>query len=1537
MTSPTAARDALDVLHALHADTLTPQLAARWPGWGRVAAAFDAQPTGQWADFIGQVAELVDDDAFRTARESCDTSFYTPDWLAGLIWQLIVQSGFSGGRVFYPGVGGAALATSAPADLPIEWTGVEIDHVSAAVAACRVPQMSMITGPLQHATIATASYDLAIANVPYSSGWVRDAAGGSSQGLHNYFLTRMISAVRPGGLVVVLTSRHTVDSSALSHRPEVELSGMIRLPAGTFDGTDVVADLLVLRRVPATGRDRFPFRTVLTDFGTSWPRAKVAQYWLDHPDRVAGTMETTGNRHAGFLTVTADDPRAAAETAAAALSEVLLPFRPGGEVPELEAPPDADGRKEGSYHIEEAGTVVRIVDGTAVPVKANAELRALIELRDLTKALLELEADHTLPDDALNGPRERLAAAYKAYTDHWGPLGRGVLHEGAEDPETGRAKMAWRRPRMGGFRGDPDAHLVWSIEQFDPGTGTACGTAILSHRVNRPVVRPTSADTPAAAVAISLAETGRIDLDRVAGLLGCPAAAVGDQLAGLAFFDPDQQCWVRRIDYLSGDVTAKLAAAAEAGLTENADALTAVLPTPLVPAQIRPRLGAPWVPAADVATFLTEVLGHRASVEHCPATSRWEVTASVNATTAPLAFTVFGTDAMSGYSLAEDALNGKTPVVTKTERGRDGTVVTVRDVDQTMAAQEKLEQLQERFGTWLWEDPERAARLIAEYNHRFNRHVPRIGDGDYLTFPGMTSEEPLWPWQRRMVDRVINTPATLCGHAVGAGKTRTMLAAAWMLRRFGLATKPMIVVPNHLLEQIAATALQLFPGGKWLIAGRDDLAGDARRLFAARCATGDWDGVIITQAGFGLIPVHPSVEERWLLDQKDDLDAALRADSTNYWSGKQIARKVRGLETRLENLRYRAADPSTIWWEQLGVDHLSVDEADAYLRLPITTAATGFSMGSSKRATDLLLKLAALRGLGDDRPHFAAYTGTPWRNTIAETFVWQTYLQPDRLADAGVALFDSWAAQFVTMKSRVEPSPDGSGLRITTRPTRLQNVADLFRMLDEVADILPSSELPLDRPDHTVETVMVQPSAAQRRVTAQLIERSSKLQSTPDGDDNMLAICGDGRRSALDPQLVGAKGTAPKVRAVAQRVARIWQENTDRTFPGSPIPGVLQIVFCDQGTPRPSDPQTYGRVRAALLAHGVPSHLIRFVHDATDDKAKARLFAQCRTGEVQVLLASTEKAGLGTNMQDRLAAIHHLDAPWRPADIEQREGRALRPGNLVDDVLITRYVTAETFDTYMWSVLTRKASWIEQVTTNRAVRDLDDIGEVEVDYARVAAAAAGDERLFRRAELADTLRRLRITRSVDAQSAVSAKRRAEQNRRRAQSLRSRADHIEPLAEQATPPPEPDTLASIVRAIRRLSRRPESSTSARKEAVRWRNLTVTVSRRGWDNDNSTVDVAITSGYREVEQWTFTAREASRRQFGPDLTERLNRWVDQLPQMPARLRADAAECDTNAELGDDIANGWTFTKQAELDAAEAELAQLDTALANDAKVA
>lgn len=1518
-------------------------------GWGPLAKAFDPTPEGKWLSVADELDDLLTEEAFASARDQVDTSFFTPNVVTDAIYRLLGATGFTGGTVLELGCGAGHVMADAPDDWDMSWVGVEVDPTSARIATLLNPTAKVHTGRLERTALADRQADAVIGNVPFSNAHMHDPAYEYSGNLHGYFFHRAMHALRPGGYAVLVTSRNMLDGGGLAEMcrsRDVAFIGAVRLPSGVFPGTDVPADVVVLRRNdPQHTLDPYPFGSDRHDRYTDtrprvggtvqYPAQPVSHYWEGRWDQVAGEHVATG----AFLmplTVRTDDTVAAIRGSVEALiSSGLPPYAPRVVSDDLsdvilESPL---GHKEGSFQLWEGGELVRIENGQYKPVRSSAELLSLVTLRDIAVELLDLEAELDLDDDLLVPIREAALDQYREYVAAYGPLNRGTLVEGKVDPDTGMPALSWRRPPMGGFRGDPDSGLVFALEVFDQDTGEAAPAPILTRRVNRRPERVERVATAAEAVAVSLGESGRIDLDRISGLLDVSGDELTDRLRGHVFYDERGAC-VSAAEYLSGNVRAKLAAAERAGLAENVAALQEVVPNELGPLEIHLTPSNPLITADDVRAFMREELGFTSVKVSVEGTGRvWDVDAR-NCWGAPQSATMkYATTDMSLAAIVEHMLMSRMPEVKDrifTETGDR----YVKNAAKSAAAAEKVALLTDRFTTWLWEDKARADRICTEYNVRFNSHVRRVYSGEGFTFPGMADTFTPYAHQRAAVERVVTSERAMIAHPVGSGKTASMIASAMTLRQMGLAEKPMIVVPNHLLDQISREAQQLYPAGRFLIASRDDLARDARRLFAARCATGSWDAVIITHAAFGSIPVHPDSEGAYLDREKQARRQAMHAvDNGTTKGAKAIARAMRNLEAKVGKLRDNMGDTDgTVYFDALGCDWIALDEAHLYRRLDTgsTNRDSGFSSGTSKRATDLLVKIETLAQKHPGKPIVGLFTGTPWSNTLAETWVWQRMLQPEQLDSLGLRNFDAWTGTFVKYESSIEVAPDGSGFRMYRRPVGVVNAPEIKTLFGQVADILDPDALGLDRPTREERTLILEPSPLQAEYVRGLAARADAIRGTgpaPDHapeNDNMLLVCGDGRSVAVDPRLRGIDEDSTKLLGAADQIAEQYHAQTDRLFGDSTTPGAFQLVFLDQGTPKPGESSSYGRLRGMLAARGVPASRIRFVHDAKTDKARAALFASCRDGGVSVLIGSTPKLGMGTNIQTRLTHIWHLDAPWLPADMIQRDGRGDRPHNLAGHIVITRVATEGSFDGFMYAAIERKSRAFDALySTGVTPRQIEDVSQATLSFAEVKALATGNPLLLEQAKARAEVKRLQMMRAVHMQSVRAARDEADYGESRAKSLRSMADVLAEAMPEVTVATQDDgaRMEQFARVV--LAERPTT--------LPWRGLTLQNTYAG--------AVQLTYGRHMVGSLTVEAKAARRGEVAVarSLTGQAEVIVSGMAERIVKYRADAVALDARAAQTRTAVQDATFDEEDALQQALVEVARLDAAIAEEVTTA
>ncbi len=1371
---------------------------AGWSGWGAVPDVFDpGKPAWQWAR--DELAELLTSQETAAAARSTLNAHYTDPGIAAAVWETVTRLGFTGGRVLEPGCGSGNFIAAAPP--AARMTGVELDPTTAAIARARCPQARIVTGSFADVKLA-GMFDAVVGNVPFGNIRLHDPAGNPGRhSIHNHFIVKSLRLTRPGGIVAVVTSRYTLDSESQAARRDMhdlaDLVAAVRLPSGAHQetaGTRVVTDLLVFRRREPGRQPAEPaawLDTVqVTLDGVGLP---VNTHFAGGPEGrgsrwVLGRMTAVhGAYRAGDLAVEAPKAdlamalrgvliaaAAAAKTAGLTWQpppepepEPARPGRPAARNPEPPPaePETADGLQEGHILRRQDGRFARAENGELVqhacPASQARELAALLDLRDTALRLLDAEAASDADTPRLDAYRGQLRTSYSNYLATFGPLNRVTERRtGRTDPATGTEKMARVRPPMGGFRSDPHAPLVFALEEFDPESQTAEPAPLLTRRVVAPRTYPQSADSPTDALTICLDAHGRADLDVIAGLLGATPREAREALTGLVFDDPDTGTLLPAAEYLSGDVRARLhaaekAAAEDARYEPNVAALRAVVPADLAPGEIDARLGAAWIPASDVQDFLREILDDtRLTVTH-PGGQIWDVDGSRWSVRAR---STWGTERYFAPDLARALLEQRRIEVRDPVDRPDGSTAYVLNVEQTAAAVEKAGEMQERFGEWCWEQPERAARLARRYNDAFNNLVLRTYDDAAMTLPGLSTAITLRKHQVAAVARIVSEPAVLLAHEVGAGKTLEMVCGVMELRRLGLVRKPCVVVPNHMLDQFAGEWLRAYPLARVLVTRQEDLQGDNRRRLVARAATGDWDGIIMSSSAFERIPLSPQATaaylEREVRQFREWLENARQSKSRTV---KRIEKALLSAEERVKRKLAGVKDPG-ISFEATGIDYLCVDEAHRYKNLRTPSSISDAAIDGSMRASDLDMKVGWLRSRNGSRVVTFA-TATPVANSMTEIYVMQKYLRPDLLEAAGIDVFDSWAATFGEVVTEVEMAPEGGGsFRLKSRFAKFRNVPELLRMFHLVADVKLADDLDLPKPllaehDGKRQPVIIEVPASSelKDYVTDLAERAGQIRARAVAPevDNMLKVTGDGRKAALDLRLVGLpQPDGGKIAEAAWQIHSRWAANRDRVYPGpggkpSPVPGALQLVFMDFGTPRPGW-SAYTELRDQLAGLGVPRDMVRFIHDARTDREKAALFAACRAGTVAVLIGSTEKMGVGTNVQHRAVALHHLDAPWRPADVEQRDGRIMRQGNLNPEVEILRYVVTGSFDGYSWQILARKARFIGQVMRGRLdVREIEDVGDTALSFAEVKAIATGNPLLLEQARADVNLARLR--------------------------------------------------------------------------------------------------------------------------------------------------------------------------------------------------
>jgi N12 class adenine-specific DNA methylase len=1389
---------------------------ARWSGWGAVPGVFegrtDHRDHARFAAAREQLRQLLDEREYAAAERNTLNAHYTDAAYARPIWDAVGGLGFTSGAVLEPGCGSGTFLGLAPDGALL--TGVEVEPVTAGIATALYPHATIRTESFADTRAPAGAFDLTIGNVPFGNFSLADRRHNPGKhSIHNHFLIKSLHLTRPGGLVVALTSRYTLDSANPAARREMaalaDLVAAVRLPTGAHEnaaGTKVVTDLLILRRrEPGREPAGLPWEQTQEIDLPDGESVHVNEYFAARGDRILGDLSIgRGAYNAHDLVVTG-----AGDTAtdlARVLGEVVDEAHRDGLAltPRADAGPAepvavlaAVGREEGHIEALDDGTFTTVANGQLIAHKVPAtqadELRSLLLLRDTVTALLQAESSSLDDgDEHPDGPpagsaaflRIRLNNLYDAYVEQHGYLNQydtytrrqrnketGEL-ETILDEETGEPKLYRNYPQLGGFRGiDPYAATVFALENFNDDTRTATKADIFTRRVILPRAPRLGADNPDDALAICLDDHGAVVLPEIARLLGVDEPEARNALGELVYDEPGTGRLVEAAAYLSDNVRAKLdealvAAEDDPRFEVNVRALQRVLPRDVGPGEIMVSFGAPFIDHQEVQAFLREILRDpRLTVSH-PGGSDWQVKGSRSGV---LARSTWGTAGMSAPELAQRLLT-KTPirVFYEVEKGK-----RALDVEATAAAQAKSVELEERFESWVWEEPERAGLIAATYNRMFNAHVPRSYVGAQRTLPGIATTFKPRPHQIEAVTRIVNEPGVGLFHCVGAGKTAVMAIGAMELKRLGLVNKPAIVVPTHLLEQFSREFLQIYPQARVLAAGQDDTNAARRQRFVARCATGNWDTVIMAASFFETLRLSDDEQRRFLDGELKDLRHKIeRAHEQAVANGEDPGRnaavkRLQGALVRKEQKIKEKFDKPTdpgVTFDQTGVDFVFRDEWHDLKNDTITSSIVDASNDGSDRAIDFRAKLDFLRRRYGQRVVCGA-TATPIANSVRELYVVTRHLRPDLLEATGTMDFDTWASVFGKVVTSVEISPTGSGFQTKSRLAKYTNAAELSLMLRTFGDIRTPEDLKLPTPALTVNAdghraphiIPIDPAPELVDFIATLDDRVEWCRQHPrDREiDNILKISGEARAASLDLRLLGLTQNTPgKIDVAARNIADIWQAHRDTRYLADPAaenpvehpnPSALQIVFCDLGTPKPKEPDrwtAYEALRDRLVNLGMPREAVRFIHEAESDKEKANLFAACRNGEVAVLIGSTGRMGTGTNIQNRAVALHHLDCPWRPADITQRDGRILRQGNQNAEISIYRYVVTGSFDAFSWQTVARKGGFIDQMMRGTVAREIEDVSDETLQAHQIKAIATGNPLLIEKEELAMELARL---------------------------------------------------------------------------------------------------------------------------------------------------------------------------------------------------
>ena len=1350
---------AINLLHELEIENrlATPEeqeVLSRYVGWGGLSMAFD-EHNAAWAEEFKELYASLSPEEYRAAMESTLTAFYTPPVVIKAMYDVLDRLGFSQGNILEPSCGTGNFFGLLPESMQnSKLHGVEIDSLTGRIAKQLYQKANIAIEGFEKTNLPDDHFDVVLGNVPFGEIRVNDSRYNAQKFLiHDYFFAKALDKVRAGGVVMFITSKGTMDKASPEVRKYIaqraELLGAIRLPDKTFKanaGTEVTSDILILQK-----RDR------VMDIEPDWVHldtdengVTMNRYFVEHPEMVLGEIKMENTRFGTFEPVCKarkDIP----------LSELLSNAvqRINGEIPELDnrvdeisdeqelsVPADPNVRNF-SFTLVDGRVYFRENDRmqpASVSMTAENRIKGLIQIRDCVRKLIEYQTDD-YPEEMIRTEQENLNRLYDVYTAKYGLINS--------------------RGNYLAFASDESYFLLCSLEVLDDEGNFKRKADMFTKRTIKPHREVTSVETASEALALSIGEKARVDLPYMEQLTGKTQAELVQDLQGVIFKVPNCEhvSYVAADEYLSGNVrnkltVADLAAKNDPELAVNVEALEKVIPKDLSAAEISVRLGATWIPQEDIQRFVMELLtpssyaAGRLKVRYTPINGDWFIENKSSDMGNVKADSTYGTKRASAYRIIEDTLNLRDTRIFDYVYDEHGNKKAVFNAKETTAAQAKQEVIKQAFQDWIWKDPERRNRLVRYYNDTFNSVRPREYDGSHITFGGISPEITLRPHQVNAIAHILYGGNTLLAHKVGAGKTFEMVAAAQENKRLGLCQKSMFVVPNHLVGQWASEYLRLYPSANILVTTKRDFETGNRKKFCGRIATGDYDAVIIGHSQFEKIPMSIGRQREQLEKQLDDIEHGIddvQASKGEQFTVKQLMKTRKAIKTKLEKLNDTKRKDTVIDFEQLGVDRLFIDESHFYKNLYLYTKMRnvgGIAQTEAQKSSDLFMKCRYLDEITGNRGTVFA-TGTPVSNSMVELYSVQRYLQYDTLAQNGLQHFDSWASTFGETVTALELAPEGTNYRAKTRFAKFYNLPELMQMFREVADIQTADMLKLPVPTVNYHNIKTKPSEIQTEMVASLAKRAEKVRArlVEPNIDNMLKITNDGRKLALDQRMIDPMlpdDPESKVNACVDNVYRIWEEHADTK--------ATQLVFCDLSTPKNDGTfNVYDDMREKLIARGIPAEQIRFIHEATTDAQKKELFGKVRSGEVRVLFGSTPKMGAGTNVQDRLIAIHNLDCPWRPSDLEQRQGRIERQGNMFPEVEVYRYVTEQTFDAYLYQLVESKQKFISQIMTSKSpVRSAEDVDEVALSFAEVKMLATGDARFKEKMDLDIQVSKLRV-------------------------------------------------------------------------------------------------------------------------------------------------------------------------------------------------
>ena len=1312
------------------------EILSRYVGWGGLADAFD-ETKAAWETEYLELKTVLTPEEYAAARASTLNAHYTQPIVIDSMYQVLENLGFTKGNILEPSMGVGNFFGMLPENLnQSKLYGVELDSISGRIAKLLYPDANIQIKGFEKTDYPNDFFDVTIGNVPFGAYKVNDRQYDRFNFMiHDYFLAKTIDQLRPGGVAALITTKGTMDKASPEVRKylaeRADLLGAIRLPNTAFKanaGTEVSADILFFQKRDSMTKEMPEW----VNLGSDTNGITVNQYFADHPEMILGEMKEVSGPYGMETTCMpiegADLELQLAEAVKNIHGSMVSAVDVETELDEMpESIPADPNVRNYSYTVVDDQVYYRVnslMNQVKMPAATAERVKGMVAIRDTVRELIAMQMEEFVADEEIQKQQEKLNQVYDTYTAKYGVIGSNANKRAFSD--------------------DSSYCLLCSLEDLNEDGTLKRKADMFTKRTIKKAVAVTSVETATEALALSLNERAKVDLPYMAKLTGKTEEKITEELVGVIFKNPLTDQWESGDEYLSGNVrdklnTARTFAENRPEFTPNVRALEAVQPRNLEASEIEVRVGATWIEPSDYQAFMVELLHtpwylaqKEIQVKYSEVNGEWRITGkNADSPRNAFAYATYGTERANAYKILEDTLNLKDVRIYDKSVNENGDEIRVLNKKETMLASQKQDAMKAAFKDWIFKDQQRRERLVKVYNERFNSIRPREYDGSHLTFPGMNPEIELRPHQKNAVAHQLYGENVLLAHVVGAGKTYEMVAAAMESKRLGLSQKNLFVVPNHLTEQWGAEFLQLYPGANILVATKKDFEPANRKKFCARIAMGNYDAIIIGHSQFERIPISDERQEAMLRKQIDDLEMAIQSARYEQDGGrytvKQIEKTRKTLQTRLEKLNQKEKKDQVVTFEELGVDHLYVDEAHSYKNAFLYTKmrnVAGIAQNEAQKSADMFNKCQYLDEItGGKGITFA--TGTPISNSMTELYVMQRYLQNSKLQNMGLGLFDSWASTFGEVVTSIELAPEGTGYRAKSRFARFYNIPELMNMFKEIADIKTSDQLKLPVPEAEYETVVLKPTEQQKEIVESLGERAEVVRNggVDAAVDNMLKITNDGRKLALDQRLVNEllpDNPESKISVCAEKSYEIWKDTAAQKS--------AQLIFCDLSTPKGDGSfNVYDDLKRKLMEKGVPEKEIAFIHDANTEAKKTELFGKVKSGQVRFLIGSTAKMGAGTNVQDRLIALHHLDIGWKPSDLEQREGRIIRQGNHNKKVHIFRYVTESTFDSYMWQLIENKQKFISQIMTSKApVRSCEDVDEAALSYAEVKALATGN-------------------------------------------------------------------------------------------------------------------------------------------------------------------------------------------------------------------